>query len=354
VIQQSLHRLLRVRTTRESPPEAYSASLPTPAGWYCVGTVDEFGAGAVTTRRLAGRDIVVFHTKDGQLAALDAHCPHLGAHMGNGGRVEGDTLRCPFHGFCFDANGTCKRAYGGRAPRTARARAYPVMTLDGLALIYFHPEDAAPRWQPRAPDMGGWSPYRIDRWTLRGHPQETTENAVDIGHFAVVHGYTDVRERGQTCFTGPHLVAEYDFKRPASPLFAPSGAFREAIEVHAWGLGYSRVHVTDLSWGLDVRLLVLSTPLDAGHIELRLGLSVRDFSRSPRVSARLRFVPRAVTDGLLGRALLHVYRREVEQDCAVWAHKRYVERPALAAGDGPVGLYRRWAKQFYAKGDTAA
>lgn len=31
----------------------------------------------------------------------------------------------------------------------------------------------------------------------------------------------------------------------------------------------------------------------------------------------------------------------------VWENKQYRERPALAVGDGPIGLYRRWARQFY-------
>jgi hypothetical protein len=122
---------------------------------------------------------------------------------------------------------------------------------------------------------------------------------------------------------------------------------REAIDVHVWGLGYSRVHVTDLSWGLDLRLLVLPTPLDADHIELRIGLSVRDFRRSPRLPAILQRLPRVITDGVVGRALLGVYRGEVEQDFAIWKHKRYIDPPALASGDGPVGLYRLWVKQFY-------
>ena len=29
---------------------------------------------------------------------LDAHCPHLGDNLGGGGRVQGDCIRCPFHG----------------------------------------------------------------------------------------------------------------------------------------------------------------------------------------------------------------------------------------------------------------
>ena len=93
-----------------------------------------------------------------------------------------------------------------------------------------------------------------------------------------------------------------------------------------------------LTAGLDLRLLVLPTPLDADHIELRIGLSVRDFRASPRVPGALRWLPRFVTDGLLGRALLRVGRHEVQQDFAIWKHKRYIGAPQLASGEGPVGL----------------
>ena len=334
--------------TDAPPAQLYSESLGTPSGWFCLGAASDFAAGTVTTRRLGGRELVVFHTHGNGLAALDAHCPHLGAHMGKGGRVEGDTIRCPFHGFCFDSSGTCtKTAYGTSPPPNARARAYPVLVLHGVALAYFHPRGAPPSWRPEGVEMEGWPPFRFHRWTLRGHPQETTENSVDVGHFGVVHGYRDVHERAPTVTAGPHLYAQYGFPRPTGRLFGRELAVREAIDVHVWGLGYSRVHVTDLSWGLDLCLLVLPTPLDADHIELRIGLSVRDFHRSPRVPAALRRLPRAVTDGLLGRRLLRVYRREVEQDFHIWRHKRYIDPPALAAGDGPVGLYRKWVRQFY-------
>lgn len=38
---------------------------------------------------------------------------------------------------------------------------------------------------------------------------------------------------------------------------------------------------------------------------------------------------------------------DVGQDVPLWEHKRYLDAPALAVGDGPIGLYRRWARQFY-------
>ena len=39
--------------------------------------------------------------------------------------------------------------------------------------------------------------------------------------------------------------------------------------------------------------------------------------------------------------------REVGQDAPFWEAKRYVEKPILADGDGPIAEYRRYCKQFY-------
>ena len=40
-------------------------------------------------------------------------------------------------------------------------------------------------------------------------------------------------------------------------------------------------------------------------------------------------------------------RRDVEQDLRILDHKRFVERPALAAGDGQFGRFRTWTRQFH-------
>lgn len=37
----------------------------------------------------------------------------------------------------------------------------------------------------------------------------------------------------------------------------------------------------------------------------------------------------------------------MRQDVPIWEHKVHVNPPALAEGDGPIGKYRQWVKQFY-------
>jgi hypothetical protein len=46
------------------------------------------------------------------------------------------------------------------------------------------------------------------------------------------------------------------------------------------------------------------------------------------------------------------YIEDVEQDLPIWQHKIHLQRPALAAGDGPVGPYRKWVRQFYPQADS--
>ncbi|OXH81003.1 Rieske (2Fe-2S) protein, partial [Burkholderia multivorans] len=68
-----------------------------PFGWFCIGYSDEVAVGDVKPLRYFGKDLVMFRGESGEIGVLDAYCPHLGAHMGHGGTVEGDSLRCPFH-----------------------------------------------------------------------------------------------------------------------------------------------------------------------------------------------------------------------------------------------------------------
>jgi 3-ketosteroid 9alpha-monooxygenase subunit A len=75
-----------------------STALPIPSGWFAVATSEEIAIRDVAIRHYFGQDLVVFRTESGAVSVFDPYCPHLGAHLGHGGRVEGERLRCPFHG----------------------------------------------------------------------------------------------------------------------------------------------------------------------------------------------------------------------------------------------------------------
>jgi phenylpropionate dioxygenase-like ring-hydroxylating dioxygenase large terminal subunit len=321
--------------TRETEP------LPVPSGWFCVGWSDELQPGGVLTRWLAGHELVLFRTRAGQAAALDAHCPHMGAHLGHGGTVEDGTIRCPFHGFCFDTGGVCvKTGYGTKPPPKARMRAWPLLERHGVLLVFFDPLGGAPTWEVPEVDMAGWTRLRHHDFELRSHPQEIAENSVDLGHFQHIHGYEDIAEEATLETEGAYLHARYRFRRRRRGV----GGFRDisvSVEIHQHGLGYAFVEA-QTSIGMLGRQLVMCRPTQGDRVVLHIGNSIRASSDGHWL---LSLVPRP----LLAALAFAEFRRDVQQDLIIWNNKRHITPPALALGDGPVGAYRKWARQFYAE-----
>ena len=78
-----------------------------PNGWFRVAYADEIARGQLKGLHYFGQDLVAFRDEEGEAHVLDAHCPHLGAHLAVGGRVEGRGIRCPFHAWLWDGEGRC-------------------------------------------------------------------------------------------------------------------------------------------------------------------------------------------------------------------------------------------------------
>ena len=83
-----------------------------PNTWYPICLSRELKPGQLKSLFILEKDLVVYRTKSGKVNVLDAFCPHQGAHLGVGGSVMGDDVRCPFHGWQFNGNGQCTHVPG--------------------------------------------------------------------------------------------------------------------------------------------------------------------------------------------------------------------------------------------------
>jgi phenylpropionate dioxygenase-like ring-hydroxylating dioxygenase large terminal subunit len=307
---------------------------PFPRGWYTLAFSHELKPGRLLDRRLAGQDLVLFRGSSGRAVAIDAWCPHMGAHFARtGARVVGDTLRCAFHGFTFDGSGACTATgYETKPPVRARARTWPLREQDGLLLVWSGPGE--PDWEVPRIDESRYTPIaRTTReFTLRSHPQQMTENSVDIGHLSWTHAYEGVQVISPLRTDGPYLTAAYAMRRN---VIGPLGVDFE-FTVHVHGLGYSQVDVRLPRIGIETRHWVLPTPTDEGRVTLRLALTLKR-TRGGEL------VDRAIASGLLLG-----FVNETRADFPMWEHTRHTHPPVLGAGDGPIIPYRRWAAQFYA------
>ena len=76
-----------------------------PTGWFQVAWSDEIGVGDVHRMTYFGQQMVAWRAESGQLTVMNAFCEHLGAHLGFGGKVVGEILQCPFHGWQWSHEG---------------------------------------------------------------------------------------------------------------------------------------------------------------------------------------------------------------------------------------------------------
>ena len=320
---------------------------PYPAGWYCLTPSRDLPRGAVKAVTFAGHEYVVFRTQSGEVAAMDAYCPHLGAHMGHGGCVRGEQLECPFHGFRFDTKGQCvATAYGTEAPARASVEPLLVREQHGLVLAWHHPEGLAPTFEIPDLDHDGWRPALFRSMNLKSHPQETTENSVDLGHLSVVHGYANVENTRPIETSGAYLTLDYAITRH-NPWKVGPQQVRTEFRVHVHGLGVSIVDINVITFGFRFRLYILPTPERDGRITLRAGLEMKEIADLATLHPLARLAPSRLLHEIVQRSALSGIANDVGQDFAIWENKVYVDPPVLARGDGPIGRYRKWCRQFY-------
>jgi nitrite reductase/ring-hydroxylating ferredoxin subunit len=321
---------------------------PFPDGWFFVCYSHQLPRGKLFSKTFMGQEIVAFRGASGQVAVADAYCPHLGAHLGKkGGCVEGDAIKCPFHGFRFDETGKCVSTPYGEPPKNAKLKSWRVHEFNGFIFAYYDAEGREPTWQVPEQDLTGWSELTTAYWHVRGHPQETTENGVDSGHLMTVHGYKELEVLSPTRAEGPYLTGSYTMRRHAGLLEMLNIKLDAEFHVHVWGLGYSLVETGVPEYGLWGRLYIFSTPSDGEHIDLHIALRVKRVTDLGKVLGPLKHIPEPVATRVVQALFMKAFENDINQDFDIWENKGYVTRPAISKADGPIGMFRRYCRQFY-------
>ncbi len=300
-----------------------------PNGWFQVAYSDEVAIGGVKPLKYFGKDLVMFRTEAGKVEVLDAHCPHLGAHLGYGGKVEGDCIRCPFHSWKFDAEGMCVEVpYAKKIPDRAKIRTWHVNEVNGLIMVWHHAKGEPPSWGIQKNiefENPEWTTYEKRSWRIRTHNQEMAENAVDTAHFHYVHG--TVEQPTSKAEADKHVLRVVSQTKMRTPMGKTTGT----VESLSYGFGYSLTRFTGI---VETLLVAGVTPIDDEYVDVRFGFAVRKLMNGDATST-------------VGAAFMAEIERQLGQDIPIWENKIYVTPPLICDGDGPIGLYRRWCKQFY-------
>ena len=178
-----------------------------PDQWYAVLSTGQVKPGKPLGVTRLGEKLVFWRDRQGKVHALRDFCPHRGVAL-SAGKVIGDQIQCPFHGFEYDASGRCTllpaNGSGMSIPKQFQAQGYPIYEAHGFIFLYW----GSPQFDPPAPqffdNLGETFEYAdaIDPW--RAHYSRVIENQLDVAHLPFVH-YNSIGRGGRMVVEGPLL-----------------------------------------------------------------------------------------------------------------------------------------------------
>lgn len=295
-----------------------------PTGWYRLGRGDELGPATVRPWSALGVELVVWVDGAGAVHAADAHCPHMGAHLGHGGSVdEADHLVCPFHAWCFGADGANHGERAGDAGVDLVTHPVAVVGEHVYVFLAHDPVAGAMPWDPpdlhRLPRPDPPRLLRTTEYRLTAHQQVIIEGDFDRAHFPLVHQRVFRAEDAEFGEHGARVA--YTVTEPAPQT------------VHFELDGLSRVREQVAFDGIELLLVADSVSLDRSttltHATTALWGPSDDAVRV--VAARIE----------------RLLRRDLARDAAIWERRDYEAVPAFGPDDALLVQFRRWAKRFY-------
>lgn len=166
--------------------------------WYCAAESGEVGRDPLG-RVFLDQSVVFYRREDGTPVALEDQCCHRRAPL-HKGAVEGDCLRCGYHGFLYDATGACIWVPGQtNVPPDARVRAYPLCERHGWVWIWMG--------EPALADEAGVPDFFQNQdpaWAsvhgllhLKANHMLLVDNLLDLSHLAFLHAST-IGSQGDT------------------------------------------------------------------------------------------------------------------------------------------------------------
>jgi 3-ketosteroid 9alpha-monooxygenase subunit A len=316
-----------------------------PRGWFIVAESSELDKGPMAVR-FFGQDLALYRGESGKPVLLDAYCAHMGTHLTastsamivkNGLQIEGDSIRCPYHGWRYNAEGDVDDIpyFDGPCPKSASIRSYPVVDNMGCVMAWFDPDDREPDYA--APFLKEWDDPQWVNWQLDHlgelsiHPQEILDNMADVRHLGPTHGapseYFENELKDHICI-----------QRQGGPM----QLYDTYLYTTTWYTGPGILLSKQVFAGNVIFELIANTPVDDGVVKCWHGILFRG-SEGGATDA-----DRAAAQAAQAGAL-----EAFGADFNVWKYKRPALKIMQLKTDGPFRTNRKWYSQFYATPEQA-
>lgn len=274
--------------------------------WYVAGTRDEI-TDKPLKRRMLGQDFVLFRDTKGNAHCLSNTCVHRGGSLA-GGKVQGDCIQCPYHGWEFSGAGECQKipsiGKNAKIPKRARVDSYPTVEKYGLVFAFLGDLPEAqrppimdiPEFRGTTPDDGWRSTLQFFDWGF--DYKRSIENGIDGAHNEFVHPSHSFSGEGDTFIPEPEIDETewgvgFFVERLAPPLAEKkmqeaSGRTENAIiraGTGTFGISNLWTYIYPTP-EIKIHQYLFETPVDASHTNLYL-INLRNFLTDPADDERI-------------------------------------------------------------------
>ena len=317
--------------------------------WYAVLDVKEIKPGKLTGVKRMGEQLVFWRNAEGEIACMRDLCPHRGVALRTG-KLIGDHLQCPFHGFEFAASGECKlipaNGRNGPIPKAMRVATYPAREKHGFIWMWWG------EWRDDLPEIHFFDAIdeSFEHSTIRDHWKthysRAIENQLDVMHLPFIHR-TTIGRGNQSVVDGPYtdfdpeknMIQLWYLNRidDGSPAISPKEISRPSGHPLIQFIFPNIWH----NWlGDDIRAMIAFVPIDDENTRMY----IRFYQRVVKVP-----VLKSIFNAISGIGNFIIERQDrwvVLTQRPKRTGLRIGER--LVPGDQPIVLYRRQREELIA------
>lgn len=317
--------------------------------WYVILESREVKKGKPVGFTRMAEKMVAWRQDDGKVVVQSDICPHRGAAL-HQGKINGETIMCPFHGFEYNSSGACTLipANGKNAipPKIFQVKTYPVRERHGYIFIWYgSPQETYPMlpiFEELENGNYNFADYK-EKWAV--HYSRAIENQLDVFHLPFPHK-TTIGRGNRTVADGPIVKMEDDemhiwvhnrlddgstaikASQIPEPVRPPFLHFRFP---NLW-----QNHISD-----DMRITVYFTPIDEENTMMYTRY-YQKFMKLPLIGNLISWLT-----SVFSIVILHQDKRVVEKQLPIKSELKMGEK--LIPADQPIILYRRIRKELQEK-----